>query len=480
MKLTAKLVWVMLSLSMVGLSGSTTMLYIYERRHLFAQMEQNQVATLEKLGRVCAESMLDENDLSRLAYLKTFWASSPKGLISFAVFLDGKGRVLMHSDFLSADLSLLNQKLPEEAARGIIGGSEDSIRRSVVEGPRPLSVHSAPVKVGGRRVGTVAVAYDKLEEERFVRSLQRDSFTRSIQAGLFGLVLSLGLAVLFAKTLVHPIKELAIGTRRIGQGDWKYRIPVKHKDELGDLAGDFNSMAHRLGEIDEIKDSFISKITHDLRNPLSSVIGFAELLHSGPLSSEQVRPVEIILKNGNYLSELVDNILDVTKLEAGRMVFARKPVPLLPCVQEVLETMRNRADEYSVRLDCSGVPAWVVLDADEQALKRILMNLVSNALKFTPAGGTVSVEWNADVVSVRDTGIGIPNEKIGSLFQKFSQIAETRGKVRETKGTGLGLVICKEMVEAHGGRIWVESEYRKWTAFLFTIPPASPSDGGKA
>ena len=137
--------------------------------------------------------------------------------------------------------------------------------------------------------------------------------------------------------------------------------------------------------------------------------------------------------------------------------------------------MRVKGDEFGVALDAQGIPPGTSIMCDEEGLRRVLLNLVSNALKFTPAKGSVFLEYarlptGEDRLTVRDTGIGIPKDKIETLFQKFSMVLETRNKVRDSKGTGLGLVICKQIVEAQGGRIWVESVYNEGTSFHFTFP----------
>ncbi len=141
--------------------------------------------------------------------------------------------------------------------------------------------------------------------------------------------------------------------------------------------------------------------------------------------------------------------------------------------RSVVELMRATGDEYGVELRSTDIHDGTAVWVDEQALRRILINLVSNALKFTPKGGRVTLALSAqdgmDLISVSDTGIGIPADKLNTLFEKFSQIAETRNKVREARGTGLGLVICKRIVEAHGGRIWVESVFKQGTTFAFTL-----------
>ena len=159
------------------------------------------------------------------------------------------------------------------------------------------------------------------------------------------------------------------------------------------------------------------------------------------------------------------------------MPYNPAPVDLAALSKTVLEQLAVKASDYGVRLDAAGVPSVARVYADEQALRRVLVNLVSNSLKFTPKGGTVGLDFartpeGFDRVGVRDTGIGIPSERIASLFTKFTQVPETANVVRDVRGTGLGLAICKEIVEAHGGRIWVESVYKKGSAFFFTLPPA--------
>ncbi len=286
-------------------------------------------------------------------------------------------------------------------------------------------------------------------------------------------------------TALAPLKPLAAASLRIMQGELGARVP-EGADEFGQVGAVFNKMAARLAEVDELKQSFVSTMTHDLRNPLAAILGHADLLASGakgPLTEKQAATLETIQRSGYQLSELINNILDVTQLEAGRMELAPRALEVRPEIAEVLELMQARADEYQVRLETHVLPELERVPADPQAFRRILVNLVSNALKFTPGGGTVAVlvhrgKPNEVVVTVADTGVGIPKERLGALFTKFSQVPETRDKVRPSGGTGLGLAICKELVELHGGRVWAESEMFKGTAFHFTLaenPPAPDS-----
>jgi signal transduction histidine kinase len=270
------------------------------------------------------------------------------------------------------------------------------------------------------------------------------------------------------------------GAQQVSSGHFSARVVTRREDELGELSAEFNEMSRRLGELERLKDSFLAKITHDLRSPLSAIIGHADLMlmgSRGPMTDKQEQSMKVVVQSAREQAELVDNILDITKLEAGKLTFVPALVRLKPAVQAVLDLLAPKAEEYGVTLDASGIPEGTTVWADEPAFKRLVTNLVSNSLKFTPKDGRVSVEWRTDGsagdrVVVRDTGIGIPPDKIAPLFTKFVQVEETLHKVRFARGTGLGLVICKEIVEGHGGRLWVESEYERGSTFSFTLPPA--------
>ncbi|HVE13534.1 MAG TPA: HAMP domain-containing sensor histidine kinase, partial [Elusimicrobiota bacterium] len=239
----------------------------------------------------------------------------------------------------------------------------------------------------------------------------------------------------------------------------------------------FNLMAERLAELDELKDGFLAQITHDLRNPLAAAMGRIELLlkgYQGSLTDEQKESLAMAMTSAVFLNELITNILDLTKLEAGKMELHPQLLDLSACAASVTGMLQVKADEYGVALDVSGIPAGALVWADEQGLRRVLTNLVSNALKFTPKGGGVRLRWSRlpdgrDRVSVEDTGIGIPKAKLDTLFKKFSQVEETK-KAARSPGTGLGLAICKQLVEGHGGTVGVESEYRRGTTFYFELP----------
>jgi signal transduction histidine kinase len=223
-----------------------------------------------------------------------------------------------------------------------------------------------------------------------------------------------------------------------------------------------------------LKSEFLASMSHELRTPLHTVIGFSELLGEeieGPLNEKQKRFIGHIHKDSLHLLELINDILDLSKIEAGHLELRREPFDVASAIEEVLSSVRAQGSAKSIQLTTS-VSVPTALDADRVRFKQVLYNLLSNAVKFTPQGGRIDV--NAQVVdgfleiAVTDTGIGIAKEEHASVFNKFHQVGATTKGVRE--GTGLGLAITKHLVEQHGGSIRLESEPGQGSCFTFTVP----------
>jgi PAS domain S-box-containing protein len=237
----------------------------------------------------------------------------------------------------------------------------------------------------------------------------------------------------------------------------------------------------------QMKSQFLSSMSHELRTPMNAILGFSSLLreqNAGPLTEKQARYVEHIQRGGQHLLQLINDILDLSKVEAGRMELHLEQFLLSAALPEVLSLIRPLAMAKKIRLE-GAVDTGLLVHADPVRFKQILYNLLSNAVKFTPEGGGIGIEAREDGGSVRlevcDTGIGIPAEELANIFTEFHQVGTTTKGVRE--GTGLGLAITKRLVEQHGGKIWAESEPGKGSRFYFTLPgqpqppeakPASP------
>ena len=224
-----------------------------------------------------------------------------------------------------------------------------------------------------------------------------------------------------------------------------------------------------------LKDQFLANVSHELRTPLNSIIGFSELLKEqviGPLNEKQLQYVQNILQSGEHLLSLINDILDLSKVEAGTLEVESVPINLKEVLQWGLFMQKERAKKHNISLNLDVDGEIGVVRTDPTRLKQILFNLLSNAVKFTPDGGSVSVKakkLNGEIqISVSDNGIGIPKDRIDDIFEPFVQLDSSLS--RQYEGTGLGLALTRRLVELLGGRIWVESQLGKGSTFHFTIP----------
>jgi signal transduction histidine kinase len=228
-------------------------------------------------------------------------------------------------------------------------------------------------------------------------------------------------------------------------------------------------------EINRAKSEFVSIVSHELRTPMTAMKGYVDMMAkelAGPVNDEQLDFLKIIRTNIDRLTDLVNDLLDISRIETGRMRLNFERVPLSEVVDDVTRTLYARATERQHFLDVR-VPATLTqVRADVNRLTQILTNLVGNAINYTPPGGRVSVSAHADdrfmVVEVSDTGVGIPPEDQRRIFERFFR--GDNPVVRDAKGTGLGLPIVQSLVELHGGRIWVQSEPGEGSTFSFTLP----------
>jgi signal transduction histidine kinase len=223
------------------------------------------------------------------------------------------------------------------------------------------------------------------------------------------------------------------------------------------------------------KSEFLANMSHELRTPLNAILGFSEVLAErmfGEVNAKQAEYLQDILSSGRHLLSLINDILDLSKVEAGRLELELGRFHLPTALDNALTLVRERATRHGITLTQAVDPGVADIVADERKVKQILLNLLSNAVKFTPEGGrvglTATAAEKAITIAVRDTGIGIAPEDQAAIFEEFRQVG--REDARKQEGTGLGLTLAKKFVELHGGRIWVESQVGQGSTFSFTLP----------
>jgi signal transduction histidine kinase len=301
-----------------------------------------------------------------------------------------------------------------------------------------------------------------------------------IGVGAGTLVLVLGLGLLLSSSVVAPLRRTRTRLAAIAAGDFSSRVEVPNRDELGALAADVNRMSDELQRAyrelelaSQHKSQFLANMSHELRTPLNAIIGFSEVLQEqmfGELNERQLAYVNDVLEAGRHLLSLINDVLDLAKIEAGRMELELSDVALPDLLRSAVSMHSEAASRSDIELRLSTEPDEIAVAADERRLRQVVFNLLSNAVKFTPPEGCIDVSArleNGQVeVSVADTGPGIAPDDLEAIFEEFEQTAA--GK--DAEGTGLGLPLSRKLVELHGGRLWAESRPGHGSTFRFTLP----------
>ncbi len=294
-----------------------------------------------------------------------------------------------------------------------------------------------------------------------------------------GIAMSLG--YFFAVALTDRIQSLDRAAQEIAQGNLNARVPVTGSDEVADLARTFNEMAAQLEatarkqrELDTLKRDLVAWAGHDLRTPLTSIRVIVEALADGVVqdAATVLRYLQTAQRDIRSLSQLIDDLFEMAQLDAGGLPLERCPNSLSDLISDTLESFMAQAERQGVRLEGHCAPEVDPVPMDAQKIGRVLANLVGNALRHTPTGGAVSVGAaitpGGVQVEVSDTGEGISADDLPRVFEQFYRGEKSRS--RATGGAGLGLAIAKGIVQAHGGRIWVESQMGHGTRFILTLP----------
>jgi signal transduction histidine kinase len=418
------------------------------------------------------------------------------GQKGYAYVVDKDGHLVAHPDISlvlqKTDLSMLPQVKGAIASSGTADSAPDTAEARDRSGSKVLTAYARiePLE------WTVFV-------EQPIEEAYAPLYAPLVRIGILllaGLVLSLLASLALARYMVRPINALREGAAAIGAGNLDQKLDVQTGDELQDLAEQFNSMAAKLQEsyaglerkvedrtaelrntstqleiANRHKSEFLANMSHELRTPLNAIIGFSEVLgekYFGELNEKQLDYVKDIHSSGKHLLSLINDILDLSKIEAGRMELDVAEFDMPSALQNAMTLVRERAQRSGIKLKLEAAPALGQIYADERKFKQIMLNLLSNAVKFTLEGGTVGVTARLNgalvEIAVADTGVGIAAADQEAIFEEFKQVGSDYTKKAE--GTGLGLALTKRFIELHGGTIRVSSTPGKGSTFTFTLP----------
>ena len=292
-----------------------------------------------------------------------------------------------------------------------------------------------------------------------------------IWGGLIAVAIALVMTFFLSRKILAPVKTLTSAARRLGRGDLSQRVQLKDKGEMGELSKAFNSMAGDLERTEQLRQNMVADAAHELRTPLSNIRGYLEAMRDG-IKKPDTDTIRSIDEEATLLSQLVDDLQALSLAEAGELKLDRQAEDIIKLIKQAVAAKQTQAIAKGVSISTEVSKKLPSVNVDSRRIGQVLHNLLENAIAHTTKSGSIVVtaqkQDNWVKVSVTDTGEGIPAEDLPSIFERFYRVDKSRA--RATGGSGLGLTIARRLVEAHGGKIEVQSELGKGSRFTFTLP----------
>ncbi len=378
--------------------------------------------------------------------------------------LDQNGRVFITSTGFEPDQ---DQKMPDyEAALRSSSGAGKWVGH-LDTGEKAMAITRVVRDENGGLVGSV----------RYLVSMERADQQISVvililvAAGLFIMLLLTLSGVYFIRSIVVPVRQLSQSARQIAQGDFGVRIEKAKDDEIGQLVDAINDMAGELGAAEQLKNDFISSVSHELRTPLTAIKGWAETLQEGAGPETTAKGMNVIIRESERLSGLVEELLDFSRLQNGRLRLIVSRLDILSELDEAVYMFTDRARTEHKQLHYEETTALPPVYGDVDRLRQVFVNIIDNALKYTSPGGTITVSSREDNgwvrVSIRDTGCGIPAEHLPNVKKKFYKANQL------VRGSGIGLAVADEIARLHGGSLDIQSQEGVGTTVTISLPTCS-------
>ena len=378
--------------------------------------------------------------------------------------LDQNGQVVITSTGFEPDQ---NQEMPDyEEALGSAGGEGKWVGR-LNTGEKVMAISRVVRDENGGLIGSVRYLVSMERADQQISFL----ITILVAVGLLILLLLSLSGVYFIRSILVPVRQLSQSARKIAQGDFGVRIDKAKDDEIGELVDAINDMAGELGAAELMKNDFISSVSHELRTPLTAIKGWAETLQEGADQETAEKGMNVIIRESERLSGLVEELLDFSRLQNNRMRLIVSRLDILAELDEAVYMFTDRARTEQKQLNYEETTALPPVYGDVDRLRQVFVNIIDNALKYTSPGGTITVFSREDSgwvrVTISDTGCGIPAEHLPNVKKKFYKANQL------VRGSGIGLAVADEIVRLHGGTLEIDSQEGVGTTVVISLPTCS-------
>jgi len=470
--------WLALVLLVVATTSSilwaTT---IYMGQKYFAQQQESLFRAGEKLS----EYVVAERDLEKIYHQMEIMGSYLNANISL---VDAQGRILICSgregmprgscQMWATDI------IPQELVQNLLSGKKVAVRVESKLLKQDVLFTGVPVSLQGQVMfGILLQAPVKEISGNFFELIKIN-----VLSTIIGIILATLLAFWLSTSITKPLIQIKTAAQKIASQDFSHRISYQGKDELGDIAKTINQMADQLEKYledyqkrEQNRREFLANVSHELRTPLTIIQGYTEALLDGMAADMKISEeyLKNILIETERLKTMANELLDLASIEEGKEKLKLETISVAEFMEEILNTFKTQFAEKGIKLEFEVKIGEGKLIGDRNKLLRVVENLLSNALKYTPSGGNVKVEVSAKnndfQIIITDTGPGIPEKDLGKIFERFYKV----DKARNSKGFGLGLAITKSIVEAHGGKIFAENLSQGGAKFTVILPKLPPS-----
>ena len=363
-----------------------------------------------------------------------------------------------------------NKTLEWDLFQPIVNGNEVvevGLLDKLYDGKSMLTV-GAPLRTPGGIIGGVYISQPIPD----IKDTYHDLFLQLVIIILAALLFSMTLFYMISKKITTPIHEINSAVTEFSKGDFSKRVEYDGDDELGELSANINNMATALANLENMRSSFISDVSHELRTPMTSISGFVEGILDGTIDeTEREQYLEIVLSESKRLSKLVTDLLSLTRMESNdiSLNYSRFDITDLTC--QAIIKFEKFIEEKNIDVDMDVPDERIMVSADRDSITQVLINLLNNAVKFTPEGGKISVRiWRHQLrsyIEIKNTGEGIPAEKLEFIWDRFYKLDSSRSS--DKTGFGLGLYIVKSIISKHDEKIWIDSKVGEFTAFTFSL-----------